>query len=110
MIRLEGVNFSTNSSELDARARATLDQAAQYLAQNSSISAEIAGHTDDLGDAGYNQRLSQRRAEAVMAYLVSKGISADRLSAVGYGEAQPTASNATEQGRAMNRRVELRIL
>lgn len=110
VIRLEGVNFSTDSSELDAQARATLDQAAQYLAQNRSISAEVAGHTDDLGDAGYNQQLSQRRAESVMAYLVSKGISADRLTAVGYGEAQPAASNDTESGRSMNRRVELRIL
>jgi OOP family OmpA-OmpF porin len=67
----------------------------------------IEGHTDSVGSADYNQKLSQRRADAVKAYLIEKGgIDADRLTAIGYGEDRPVASNATEEGRRKNRRVE----
>jgi len=69
---------------------------------------EIQGHTDNRGSAKYNKKLSGKRARAVMEYLVKKGISSDRLSAVGYGFSMPAATNTTAEGRAMNRRVELK--
>ncbi len=109
-IRLEGVFFELNSAKLRADAVTRLDQAVQTLKLNSDLEIEVAGHTDSSGAAAYNQTLSQRRAEAVRDYLVSKGISADRLRARGYGESQPIESNDTTQGRAKNRRVMLRIL
>jgi outer membrane protein OmpA-like peptidoglycan-associated protein len=71
------------------------------------VNIEVAGHTDSRGSDAYNIKLSQRRAEAVRDYLISKGIAADRLSAKGYGESQPVADNATDEGRFKNRRVEL---
>lgn len=74
-----------------------------------SVGVEIAGHTDEQGDAAYNQGLSQRRADAVRSYLTSKGVDASRLSGAGYGETQPVADNTTSEGRAQNRRVELRV-
>ena len=69
----------------------------------------IEGHTDSTGPDGYNQGLSERRAEAVQGYLVDHGVSPSNLSTVGYGEAQPVADNSTREGRALNRRVELRV-
>ena len=71
---------------------------------------ELAGFTDGTGTEVYNKGLSDRRSKAVLNYLVSRGIGASRMRAVGYGESNPVASNKTEEGRAMNRRVELRIL
>ncbi len=70
----------------------------------------IEGHTDDRGDASYNQELSQRRAQAVVAFLIDQGVDRSRLTAVGVGETQPIASNKTKRGRATNRRVEFVIL
>jgi OOP family OmpA-OmpF porin len=69
---------------------------------------EVAGHTDSVGTDSYNQGLSERRAQAVVNYLVAKGINASRFKARGYGESEPVADNATDEGRAENRRVELR--
>ena len=71
---------------------------------------EIGGHTDSTGEDAYNMGLSQRRAESVRSYLVSKGVKASRLEAKGYGETKPVASNDTNEGRAKNRRVELKKL
>jgi len=70
----------------------------------------VTGHTDPIGTQAYNQKLSERRAVSVKDYLESKGIKATRLTAMGYGEAQPVASNDTDAGRALNRRVELIVL
>ena len=70
---------------------------------------EVAGHTDSVGGDRYNKDLSQRRAVNVRAYLVEQGVNADSMTAVGYGESQPVADNATAAGRAENRRVELRV-
>lgn len=106
-IVLEGVVFPTGSNELTADARQRLDRVAATLAQQDQLKAEVAGYTDSRGNAEANRRLSQRRAEAVMAYLVEKGIAADRLSARGYGQDNPIASNNNEAGRQRNRRVEL---
>ncbi len=109
VINLEGVKFRTNSADLRDGADAILDAQAATLVANPDVSIEVAGHTDADGDAGYNQGLSQRRAEAVRSYLIGKGVNADRITAKGYGEAEPIADNVTRDGKAANRRVELRI-
>jgi outer membrane protein OmpA-like peptidoglycan-associated protein len=74
------------------------------------LKVEVAGHTDSANSDTYNLDLSQRRADAVLNYFVSKGVETDRLSAKGYGEAEPIADNSTTEGRFKNRRVELRSL
>ncbi|MEQ1662918.1 MAG: OmpA family protein [Thiobacillus sp.] len=104
---LEGVNFENDSAVLRPDASATLDQAAATLKEWGDVKVEVAGHTDSNSDDAHNLKLSQRRAEAVLSYLVSKGVAADRLSAKGYGEANPVADNASVEGRSKNRRVEL---
>jgi len=108
---LDNVNFELSSAELTAPSRKILDSVVQALVQSyADISLEVSGHTDSSGSAGYNQRLSQQRAESVRDYLASKGIGAERLTAKGYGESQPIADNATDEGSARNRRVELKRL
>ena len=109
-IHLRGVNFETNSADLTADSSARLDDATATLLRNSDLRVEVAGYTDSSGAASYNQDLSRRRAQSVMDYLVSHGVDAGMLSARGYGENNPIASNATAAGRAENRRVTLRIL
>jgi len=104
---LKGVNFEFNSARLTAESSATLDEVVESLSAFDTITIEIAGHTDSLGDAAYNQQLSQARAETVFQYLAGKGIARDRMRAVGYGEDRPIDTNETEAGRAKNRRVEL---
>jgi OOP family OmpA-OmpF porin len=103
-----GVNFEFDSARLTADSKAALDDALKIMLNNSGLMVEVAGHTDSVGAEGYNQGLSERRAKAVRDYLVERGIDGDRLTARGYGEAQPVADNATAAGRAENRRVELR--
>lgn len=106
---LKGVNFRHDSSVLTDDSAATLDGAVASLKLNPNLQVEVAGHTDRDGTNEYNVALSQRRANAVMTYLVSHGINQKNLTAVGYGEENPMADNATKEGRAQNRRVELRI-
>lgn len=110
VVVLKGVNFANNSAQLTPESATILDDVAQRLNQRRDVRAEVAGHTDDRGDANYNRSLSQRRAESVRNYLVSKGVAADRLTARGYGKDSPIADNKTSAGRAENRRVELRQL
>jgi outer membrane protein OmpA-like peptidoglycan-associated protein len=92
-----------------------LDEAARILEENPEVRVTIEGHTDSIGTEAYNLRLSQRRANAVQRYLVSKGISADRLETIGKGEGEPVAPNTlpdgrdNPEGRAMNRRAELKV-
>ena len=107
-IRLRGVNFVTGSADLTPASRTTLDRIAKILAGVKDVRAQVQGHTDNQGDAAANQQLSQRRAASVVAYLVGKGIAADRLVARGFGESRPIAPNATDAGRAKNRRVVFR--
>ncbi|MFS8606855.1 MAG: OmpA family protein [Gammaproteobacteria bacterium] len=109
-LRLQGVNFEFNSATLTTEAREILLGVAEALRGEPNLRAEIAGHTDSSGSDQYNLELSQRRAEAVRDFLVSQGIAASRLIARGYGESQPIADNSTESGRALNRRVEFRVL
>ena len=104
---LEGVNFDNDKATLRPEAKATLDQMAAELKEWGNVKVEVAGHTDSKASDAYNMKLSERRANAVRDYLISKGIEADRLTAKGYGESQPIADNGTEEGRAKNRRVEL---
>jgi len=107
ILTLEGVNFDNNEAILRLDAYPALDRAAASLKEWGDVKVEVAGHTDDRSTDEYNLELSQRRAEAVRAYLIGKGISADRLTAKGYGESKPIADNDTEEGRFKNRRVEL---
>lgn len=109
-LALIGVNFETNQAELQAGASAILDAAATALSARPELKVEVGGHTDNIGEDSYNQSLSQRRAETVRAYLVEKGVGTERLGAVGYGEASPLTSNDTNEGRASNRRVELKVV
>ena len=109
-INLKGVNFKTASAQLLSESRLILDNVADILAVHTKLIIEIGGHTDSSGAADINMALSQRRAEAVRDYLLVKGISAQTLSAKGYGETLPLSDNVTAQGRKINRRVELKRL
>ncbi len=105
---LTGVNFESGSARIKGESFGTLDDVVVQMKSNPGMKAEIAGFTDDSGSASLNRTLSQRRAEAVMNYLISKGIPADSLTAKGYGPDQPLAGNDTAEGKAKNRRVEFR--
>jgi len=107
---LEGVSFEPNSAALTPEARGVLDRVAASLIANPAVRVEIAGYTDDSGFRPYNLILSQGRASAVRRYLISRGVAGGRLLAKGYGPEDPVASNATPEGRAQNRRVELHRL
>lgn len=103
------VTFPFDSAELRPEARSNLREVARTLANNPKTTIEVTGHTDSQGPEDYNVDLSLRRAQSVVDYMVSQGVSPQRIEAFGAGESQPIASNETEEGRAMNRRVELRI-
>ena len=102
--------YDSNSSYMKAEAYPLLDEVAIILEKNPEMKVEVQGHTDNKGTAEYNQWLSEKRAQRVKDYLVSKGIDPSRLEAKGYGLTQAVASNATVEGRAQNRRVELKRL
>lgn len=104
---LEGVTFETASAVLTEEARGILDGVASALVANPDIQVRVNGHTDSTGDRAYNIDLSQRRAESVRAYLVERGVAADRMEARGFGPDEPVATNDTPEGRQANRRVEL---
>lgn len=106
---LVGVNFALNSAKLTAESYPILYDAAKTLLKNPDMKVEIDGYTDDIGAQTYNKKLSQQRADVVKNYLISKGIDAGRLTAVGCGESSPIGDNKTEAGRAMNRRIEFKI-
>jgi outer membrane protein OmpA-like peptidoglycan-associated protein len=106
-VQLTGIEFATDSDVLTSASDATLKTAIDKLKKCEAIAVKVDGYTDSTGPAKFNLQLSQKRADAVKAYLVQNGIAASRLSAKGDGEADPIASNATMAGRAENRRVEL---
>lgn len=110
VITLKGVNFEFDSDRLTPESTAILDQAVSVLKQRPNAAVEVQGHTDARGTDAYNLKLSERRARAVQDYLVRGGVQAGVLSARGYGEAEPVASNDTEEGRAQNRRVDLKFV
>jgi outer membrane protein OmpA-like peptidoglycan-associated protein len=102
------VQFLTGSAALTKTAKVELDKAAQIMTKYPDIKVSVEGHTDNTGSAAMNQTLSEKRAAAVKAYIVAKGVSADRLQAKGFGPTKPVATNKTTAGRAMNRRVEFK--
>lgn len=110
IISLSGINFELNSAQLTSTSATTLDAAAETLNKYTDITAQVAGHTDATGADSYNMKLSGKRAQAVKDYLIGRGVAASRLSSKGFGETQPIADNASKDGRAMNRRVDLNIL
>jgi OOP family OmpA-OmpF porin len=110
IIELKGVSFALNSAELVGESDKILDEVAETLKRYPEQRVEVAGYTDSRGSDSYNQQLSARRANAVREYLIGRGVESGRLSAKGYGEADPVADNATAEGRAKNRRVELHML
>ncbi len=110
VLHFRGVHFETASARLMASSYAVLDVAVQVLQEVPKLQVEVSAHTDSRGSARYNQDLSDRRAASVVRYLVAHGVSADRLQPRGYGEDKPIASNATAEGRALNRRVDFRVL
>jgi outer membrane protein OmpA-like peptidoglycan-associated protein len=101
--------FDFDSYELRYEARQDLSMVADILMQYPAANIVVAGHTDSIGSAEYNQRLSEYRAKAVADYLANRGVQPSRINYVGYGESRPIASNSTDQGRRLNRRVELEI-
>ena len=109
VIVLRGVNFEFDKSRLTSNAKTILDGVATELLAYPGIIIELGGHTDAKGSDEYNQKLSEQRAAAVVSYFASKGVSEDRMTSAGFGEAQPVADNETEEGRELNRRVELKI-
>jgi outer membrane protein OmpA-like peptidoglycan-associated protein len=110
LIVLQGVTFEFDKSRLTSNAKTILDTVTDELISHSNILFEIGGHTDSKGSDEYNQRLSEQRAETVMRYFVGKGVAAQRMTSVGYGESQPVADNETDEGRELNRRIEIKII
>lgn len=108
-IALRNIFFDTGKSTLRAESNAELDRLVKLMKDVPSLKIEISGHTDNTGSATLNETLSQSRAEAVVAYLTTKGIAANRMTAKGYGASKPIASNATDDGKQQNRRTEFEI-
>jgi outer membrane protein OmpA-like peptidoglycan-associated protein len=105
-----GVTFATDSAELSPQFHAALDKIAATLVDYNQTVVQVAGHTDITGSHAYNMQLSQKRADSVKTYLTGRGVTAQRLQAVGAGPDHPVADNATPEGRAQNRRVEITIV
>lgn len=103
------VNFQTNSANIEADSYGKIKAFAKEMMQNMSLKALIAGYTDSRGTEEYNLGLSQRRADAVAKQIVKDGVSSSRISAKGYGEANPVATNETPEGRRANRRIEAQL-
>ncbi len=103
------ITFATGQSAVKADFYSVLDAVADVLKEYNKTSISISGHTDSVGRDDANIKLSQDRANSVGQYLISRGVAGSRINAVGYGKSQPVADNSTENGRAQNRRVEIRI-
>jgi outer membrane protein OmpA-like peptidoglycan-associated protein/tetratricopeptide (TPR) repeat protein len=109
VITLKNVFFDTDKYEIKPQSFYELDKLADFLTANQGIKVEIGGHTDNQGSEAHNKTLSENRAKAIVKYLTDKKISPERLKAKGYGASQPCADNSTEEGRAKNRRTEVKI-
>lgn len=109
-IVLNGIQFDFDKAVIKQQYYPILDEGIAALEKHADKNVSVEGYTCNIGTEAYNLRLSEKRAGAVKAYMTEKGISADRLSTVGYGEANPVADNATRQGREMNRRVEFKVM
>ena len=106
---MQGIEFETGKAAIKKKSFALLDKIALIFIENSNYVIEVQGHTDNTGKAEVNKKISQQRADQVMQYLVKKGVPAERMTAVGYGQDMPIADNSTKAGRQKNRRVEFKI-
>jgi outer membrane protein OmpA-like peptidoglycan-associated protein/Tol biopolymer transport system component len=109
-LTLDHISFSINSSDLNNSSHLALERIAELLQKNPNIHIEIAAHTDDVGDVTYNQRLSERRALSIVRHLNTKGIHIGRMNPIGHGKHKPLVPNDSDENRARNRRVELKVL
>jgi len=107
---LNNIFFETNKYEVTARSIPELEEVVKFLNANPSTKVEISGHTDNVGDENYNRTLSQKRAQSVVDYFLSRGIASERLTQIGYGSKLPLQPNDTEEHRQANRRIEFKIL
>ena len=103
------VLFDFNSSALRSSSRTSLQQMAEVFQKYPDTTLSVQGHTDSIGSAAYNQRLSERRADSVAGYLQDLGVRSSRIQTIGYGKSQPRATNSTAAGRQLNRRVEIHV-
>lgn len=109
-IVLRNIFFDFDKASLRPQSRAELDRLAGLMKENNKMKVEISGHTDNIGQAAYNQKLSEARAKAVVDYLIEKGTASDRMEFKGYGFDRPIDTNETDEGRQMNRRTEFKVL
>jgi outer membrane protein OmpA-like peptidoglycan-associated protein len=109
LVNLPEVTFAVDSTTISPQMRDVLDRVAQSMIQYPNSLIDVMGHTDSTGSDSYNLDLSRRRAESVTNFLVSRGVARSRIESLGYGEQYPIADNTTVEGRARNRRVEIRI-
>jgi outer membrane protein OmpA-like peptidoglycan-associated protein len=109
-VDLRTIYFDSGKSKPDKRSKATLLELAAFLTENPTVRIELGGHTDGDGDAAANLTLSDARARAVLKFLTSKKIPVARLVSRGYGESRPVAEEKTDVGKALNRRVEVRVV
>jgi outer membrane protein OmpA-like peptidoglycan-associated protein len=107
---IENVLFETNKDIISVESYPELNELVDLMRENISIEIEISGHTDSIGSEAYNLRLSQRRADADKTFVEKNGIEPDRVTAIGYGETRPVVLNDTEEGRARNRRTEVKAI
>ena len=109
-LNIQIINFDSASTEIPEANKSILDQAAVLMQRAPQVRLTVKGHTDAVGDANANKTLSQQRAQAVVDYLVSRGVNPGQLQAIGFGSEQPIAANATPEGQFKNRRIEFEVL
>ena len=109
VLDVSDIHFDFDKSVIKQSAVPELDKWAEFFQKNPQVTAEIYGHADSTGPSAYNQKLSMKRAQAVVNYLAMKGVDPKRLTAKGFGESMPAAPNTTSEGRQKNRRVELNL-
>jgi OOP family OmpA-OmpF porin len=109
LVTLHGPQFDFDKSALKPEGKRMVDTAVKAMRDDPNMRVSVEGHTDSVGSDAYNQRLSERRANVVRDYMVEQGIAASRITAVGFGESKPVASNETAAGRAENRRVDIDV-
>jgi OOP family OmpA-OmpF porin len=110
VVRLNNVFFDFDKYDLRNESFVELDRVVQLLKENPAIEIEMSAHTDSKGSDEYNLKLSDGRAKSVREYIISKGIAENRIVSQGYGESKPVATNETDEGRQLNRRVEFKIV
>ena len=106
---MDDVLFDFDKSNIKPEAGAILDRLVAFMNENKDKRAALSGHTDSIGTPAYNQKLSERRVNSVKDYVVKKGVNSGRISGQGFGESKPIADNKTKEGRAKNRRVEIKV-